>query len=154
MARNLMMILASAAVLSACASASRDYQGYVADEVAPSDVKPGEDTRSTVLASLGSPSTSSLFNDDTWIYLSATRERFAFYHPRVVSREITAIRFGEDEVVEEVLQYDETDGRIIQYASRETATRGRQLGLLEQIFGNVGRVALPQQQRAPGELPN
>ncbi|MAK59398.1 MAG: cell envelope protein SmpA [Ponticaulis sp.] len=154
MSRNLLMILASAAVLSSCASASRDYQGYVADETAPADVKPGEDTRSTVLATLGSPSTSSLFNDDTWIYLSATRERFAFYHPRVVSREITAIRFNEEDVVEEVLQYDETDGRVIQYASRETATRGRQLGLLEQIFGNVGRVALPAQRQGPGDIGN
>ena len=44
--------------------------------------------------------------------MSATRERFAFYHPRVVSREITAIRFNAEDVVEEVLQYDETDGRI------------------------------------------
>lgn len=151
MKRNLLMIIASAALLSACASASRDYQGYVADEVHPADVKPGEDTRSTVLATLGSPSTASMFGEDTWIYMSATRERFAFYHPRVVSREITAIRFGEDDMVEEILQYDETDGRIIQYASRETATRGRQLGLLEQIFGNVGRVSLPQ-QREPGQF--
>ena len=153
MKRNLLMIIASAALLSACASASRDYQGYVADEVHPADVKPGEDTRSTVLATLGSPSTASMFGEDTWIYMSATRERFAFYHPRVVSREITAIRFGENDVVEEILQYDETDGRIIQYASRETATRGRQLGLLEQIFGNVGRVSLPQ-QREPGQFGN
>tara|TARA_B100000678_G_scaffold291409_1_gene308173 strand:+ start:27585 stop:28049 length:465 start_codon:yes stop_codon:yes gene_type:complete len=154
MPRNLLMIFASALVLSACATASRDYQGYVADEVQPSDIKPGEDTRSTVLATLGSPSTAGLFGEETWIYMSATRERFAFYHPRVVSREITAIRFNAEDVVEEVLQYDETDGRIIQYASRETPTRGRQLGLLEQIFGNVGRVALPAERRAPGELPN
>lgn len=81
-----------------------------------------------------------------------TRERFAFYHPRVVERTIVAIRFGEDDVVEEVLQYDQEDGRVINYASRETPTRGRELGLLEQIFGNVGRVALPQQQRDPGQI--
>ncbi|MAP93770.1 MAG: cell envelope protein SmpA [Ponticaulis sp.] len=154
MSRNLMAVIASAALLSACASASRDFQGYVADEIAPADVQPGEDTRSTVLATLGSPSTSSLFEDDTWIYMSATRERFAFYHPRVVDRNVVAIRFGEDDIVEEVLQYDQTDGRIINYASRETATRGRQLGLFEQIFGNVGRVALPQQQRTPGDIGN
>ena len=151
MARNLIFVLASAALLSACASASRDYQGYVADEVAPADINPGTDNRSTVLASLGSPSTTSVFDDNTWIYFSATRERFAFYHPRVVSRTVVAVRFGDDDVVEEVLQYDQEDGRVIEYASRETPTRGRELGLLEQIFGNVGRVALPQ-QRDPGQI--
>ncbi|HBJ91501.1 MULTISPECIES: outer membrane protein assembly factor BamE [Ponticaulis] len=152
MARKLFFVLASAALLSACANATRDYQGYVADEIAPADITPGTDNRSTVLGSLGSPSTTSLFDDNTWIYLSATRERFAFYHPRVVERTIVAIRFGEDDVVEEVLQYDQEDGRVINYASRETPTRGRELGLLEQIFGNVGRVALPQQQRDPGQI--
>lgn len=154
MARNLFLIVSSVALLAACATPSRDFQGYVADEVAPADIKPGEDTRSTVLASLGSPSTSTPFGDDTWIYMSATRERFAFYHPKVISRDIIAIRFGEDEVVEEVVQFDETDGRVIQFASRETPTRGRELGLLEQIFGNVGRVALPAQRQGPGDIGN
>lgn len=151
MARKLFFVLASAALLSACANASRDFQGYVADDVAPADIQPGTDTRSTVLASLGSPSTTSLFDDDTWIYFSATRERFAFYHPRVVERNVVAVRFGEDDIVEEVLEYDQEDGRILNYAERETPTRGRELGLLEQIFGNVGRVALPQ-QRDPGQI--
>ena len=93
-----------------------------------------------------------MFGDEIWIYMSSTRERFAFYRPKVVDRTIVAIRFGEDDIVEEVLEYDETQGRVIQYASRETPTRGRELGLLEQIFGNVGRVALPQDTRAPGDI--
>lgn len=154
MARNILLVIASAVLLTACASASRDFQGYIADENEPAAVKPGEDTRSTVLANLGSPSTSSLFDDNTWIYISATRERFAFYHPKVVEREVVAIRFDDTDVVDEVLTYDENDGRIINYAARETPTRGRELGLLEQIFGNVGRVALPQQQRTPGDIGN
>ena len=152
MARTILLAIASAAVLSSCASASRDFQGYVADDVRPAEIQPGEATRSSVLSTLGSPSSSSVFDDDTWFYISATRQRLAFYHPRVVSRTVVAIRFGEDDVVEEVLEYDETDGRVIQYASRETPTRGRELGLLEQIFGNVGRVSLPQQTQSPGDV--
>ena len=154
MARNILLVVASAALLTACASASRDFQGYIADETQPADVKPGEDTRSTVLSNLGSPSTSGLFDDNTWIYISATRERFAFYHPQVTSRKVVAIRFDDTDIVDEVLIFDETDGRVINYASRETPTRGRELGLLEQIFGNVGRVSLPQQQRTPGDIGN
>lgn len=152
MARPVVIALASAMLVSGCVTASRDFQGYIADEAKPVDIKPEEDNRTTVLAQLGSPSTSSVFDESTWIYMSATRERRAFFRPQVTSREVVAIRFGEDDLVEEVLQYDETDGRIIQYASRETPTRGRELGLLEQIFGNVGRVALPQEQTAPGQV--
>lgn len=152
MARKIILAIASAALLTSCASASRDFQGYVPDENLPADVLPGEDTRSSVLAELGSPSSSSVFDDNTWFYLSATRERFAYFHPKVIDRTIVAIRFGEDDIVEEVLTYDENDGRVLQYASRETPTRGRELGLLEQIFGNVGRVSLPQQERSPGDV--
>ena len=77
------------------------------------------------------------------LFRSTRRERIAFLTPRTKQRAITAIRFGEDDVVEELLTYDETDGEVIRYASRETPTRGRELGLLEQIFGTVGAVALP-----------
>ena len=152
MARNILMIIASAAILSACASASRDVHGYIADDLKPADVKPGKDTRATVQAQLGSPSTSSIFDKNTWMYVSSTRQRFAFYHPKVIDRTIIAIRFGKDDVVDEIVKYDEKDGRVIQYAARATPTRGRELGLLEQIFGNVGRVALPQDSRAPGDI--
>ena len=54
-------------------------------------------------------------------------------------------------MVEEVLEYDQNDGRVLNYASRETPTRGRELGLWEQIFGNVGRSVLPPTNEAtPG----
>jgi hypothetical protein len=44
---------------------------------------------------------------------------------------------------------------VVDYNSRVTPTRGRELGILEQLFGTIGR--LPQQlpgqerQRQPGE---
>ncbi len=152
MLRLAFLIVAMTAALGAC-TASRDFQGYIADEAKPADIQPDKDTRSTVLAQLGSPSTSSLFDENTWFYMSTTRERFAFYRPKVVTRQTVAIRFDESDTVAEVLEYDAKDGRVIRYASRETPTRGRQLGLLEQIFGNVGAVRLPNsEERTPGDI--
>ena len=139
--------------LAGCLTPARDYHGYVADEVQPRNIQPGNDTRSTVLAQLGSPSTKSLFDDNTWIYTSDIQERFAFFHPKVVSRSVVAIRFGDDDKVEEVLEYDADDGQIVNYASRETPTRGRQLGFWEQIFGSVGAVRLPNSDEATPDNP-
>ena len=136
--------------LTACLSPARDFHGYIADEVQPFDIKPGEDTRSTVLAQLGSPSSEGLFDTNTWFYFSDVQERFAFYKPTVVERSIVAIRFGEDDAVEEVVRFDASDGLIVNYASRETPTRGRELGFWEQIFGTVGAVRLPNtDERTP-----
>ena len=96
--------LFAAAVLTtglAGCTPTKNYHGYIADEAAPSDIEPGVDTRSTVLARLGSPSTKSIFDDDTWIYMSSTRERFAFYLPKTSERTVTAIRFGNDDTVQD-----------------------------------------------------
>lgn len=137
--------------LTACITPSRDFHGYIADEVQPNAIKPGDDTRSSVLAQLGSPSTEGLFDTDTWFYISDIQERFAFYKPKVVNRRVVAIRFGEDDAVDEVVEYSAADGQIINYAARETATRGRELGFWEQIFGTVGAVRLPNTNEAtPG----
>lgn len=152
MARRVILAsLALSALTTACITPIDDYHGYTADEVLPEEIQVGEDTRASVLAQLGSASTESVFDENTWFYITTRRERIAFLTPRTVQRSITAIKFGEDNVVEELLTYDETDGEVIRYASRETPTRGRELGLLEQIFGTVGAVALPQtDERTPG----
>jgi outer membrane protein assembly factor BamE (lipoprotein component of BamABCDE complex) len=152
--RGLAIALLMAAGASGC-TASRDFHGYVPDQALPTDVKPSVDTRSTVLARLGTPSTTSVFDDKLWVYMSSTRELLAFYYPKVVQREIVAIQFDDQDVVSDVLVYDVTAGRTISYNSRVTPTRGRELGILEQLFGTLGRLPqqLPgqEQRRQPGE---
>ncbi len=149
------VILASVALaglaVTGCISPISDFHGYTADEVQPTAIEPGIDTRASVLAQLGSASTESVFDENTWFYISTQRERFAYFIPKTKQRQITAIRFNDGDVVEEVLEYDETSGQVINYVSRETPTRGRELGLLEQIFGTIGAVQLPQtDERTPG----
>ncbi len=139
--------------LTACLTPSVDLHGYIPDEVSPKDIKPGEDTRSTVVAQLGSPSTKSLFDENTWIYLTEQQERLAYFKPQVAARSVIAIQFGTDDKVEEVLQYDAEDGQVLTYAQRETPTRGRELGVWEQIFGTVGAVRLPNTDEATPDNP-
>lgn len=144
-------LVATSAATSACVTPVRDYHGYVVDEVAPSEIEPGVDNRSTVLARLGTPSTKSVFDENTWFYITDIQQRVAFYRPKTAERRVTAIRFGEDDLVAEVLEYDRADGKVIQYASRETPTRGRELGLWEQLFGTIGANPLPRTDEAtPG----
>ncbi len=149
--RSIIASVALCCLAAGCISSVKAYHGYAPDEVSPNEITPGIDSRSSVLAQLGSPSTESIFDDNTWIYISTVQERFAFYKPQISTRTVTAIRFSEEDVVEEVLEYNQDDGEVINYASRETPTRGRELGLWEQIFGSVGRVALPATDEAtPG----
>src|SRR5262245_14403583 len=158
MAMRRLAFAALAATLMAGCAATRDFHGYVPDQALATDVQPSVDTRSTVLARLGTPSTTSIFNDNLWVYMSSTCELLTFYYPKVVAREIVAIQFDEDDVVSDVLVYDVNDGRTLAYNSRVTPTRGRELGILEQLFGTIGslRNQLPGQQqdnRQPGDAP-
>lgn len=140
---------------SACAPITT-YSGFQAVESDPKDVTVGTDTKSTVRAKLGSPSATSTFDSNIWFYMNQVKERVAFRKPRVVSRNVTAIRFDdESEVVESVDNYALKDGKVIAYNDRETPTRGRELTILEQLLGNVGRGAmLPMEdQTLPGNRP-
>ncbi|MEM1151229.1 MAG: outer membrane protein assembly factor BamE [Pseudomonadota bacterium] len=144
-------VLAACLLATGCISPITDFRGYIADEALPQEMEPGIDTRTSVLARLGSPSTRSVFDDNTWYYITTNTERVAFYRPAVSARTIIGVRFNDSDVVEEVLEYDINDGQVVNYASRETPTLGRQLTFLEQLLGSIGTVALPQTNEAtPG----
>ncbi len=114
-------------------------QGYVPDEETLATVQQGVDSKDAVVSKLGSPSSVAAFDDDTWIYISKQTENFAFFEPTVIGQDVVAINFDPEGRVEEVRRYTLEDGRLIDPVTRETPTHGRELGILEQLFGNVGR---------------
>ena len=124
---------------TACAPITT-YSGFQAIEANPKDVKVGTDTKSTVRASLGSPSATSTFDPNVWFYIDQVKQRVAFRRPVVTSRHVVAVTFDKDtEVVKTVDTMTLKDGKVIAFNGRETPTRGRELTILEQLLGNVGR---------------
>ncbi|WP_430418290.1 outer membrane protein assembly factor BamE [Phenylobacterium sp.] len=141
--------------LSAC-SPITSYSGFQAIDSDPKDVKVGTDTKSTVRAKLGSPSVQSTFDPNVWFYVNQIKERVAFRRPQVTARNVTAITFNKDtEMVETVNVYTLKDGKVIAFNDRETPTRGREMTVLEQLLGSVGRGGLlPQDDEGvPGSRP-
>lgn len=141
--------------LSAC-SPITSYSGFQAIDSDPKDVAIGTDTKSTVRAKLGSPSVQSTFDPNVWFYVNQIKERVAFRRPQVTARNVTAITFNKDtELVETVNVYTLKDGKVIAFNDRETPTRGREMTVLEQLLGSVGRGGLlPQEDEGvPGSRP-
>lgn len=140
---------------SACAPIT-SFSGFQAIESDPKDVKIAVDTKSTVRGKLGSPSATSTFDPNVWFYMNQVKERIAFRKPRVVARNVTAIAFDKDnELVKSVNVYTLKDGKVIAFNNRETPTRGRELTILEQLLGTVGRGGmLPRDdETVPGNRP-
>jgi outer membrane protein assembly factor BamE (lipoprotein component of BamABCDE complex) len=140
--------------LGACAPL-RTVHGYQAIDHKPQDIKAGVDTKSTVLDALGSPSAVSTFDPNTWYYISQNSNTIGYHKSHVTRRTVVAITFNkESEQVTKVDDYGLKDGKVLAYNSRETPTRGRELSVIEQLLGNVGRGGiLPQQDPTPGQRP-
>ena len=147
-------LLAPAVMVAGCTPITT-YSGFQAVDATPSDVKVGEDTKSTVMSKLGSPSATSTFDPNTWFYVSETSDRVAFYKPRTTKRDVTEVVFSQDdERVTGVKAYSLRDGKVVAYNDRETPTRGRELTILEQLLGNAGRGGmLPRDDVIPGQRP-
>jgi outer membrane protein assembly factor BamE (lipoprotein component of BamABCDE complex) len=149
--RTALIAAVAVAGLAACAPTVA-RQGYQAVDANPKEVKVGEDTKSTVLSKLGSPSAVSTFEPNTWYYVSQITSTTTYHRPQVNSRDVTVVSFdGESEQVTAVKALDMEDGRKMAYNERETPTRGRELTILEQLLGNVGRTVMPNaEENAPG----
>jgi len=140
---KLLIITAAAALASACNPVLRTH-GYIPTAEKPQAVDPSTDTKTSVLSRLGNPSVKSTFDekveDDVWYYISSVRQRYAYLRPQIEDRTITAIHFNPDGQVTKVAEYGLEDGVPVDYVSRKTPTRGRELSALEQIFGTIGRL--------------
>ena len=123
---------------AACAPVST-YSGFRPErnDVELADPQVGVDTRATVQQRFGSPSTTAVFDQTSWYYVSAVQQRIAFYSPDTTDRRVMVVRFDGD-VVSGVEKYGIERGRMVNYSNEETPTRGRELGILEQLLGNVG----------------
>jgi len=137
------IIIAGCAILatSACMPVSRNH-GFVTSKEAPGDIESGVDTKTTVLSKFGNPSTTGTFEKNKWYYMSELREQLGYLHPRTKTRTITAVAFNPEGVVDDVSIYTIKDGRVVSLVGRKTPTRGRELSIMQQLLGGVGR--LPQ----------
>ncbi|GLQ23282.1 outer membrane protein assembly factor BamE [Algimonas ampicilliniresistens] len=151
------LMLVGALVATGCNPILRTH-GYVPTaDAKPQAINPNSDTKASVLASLGSPSVEGTFDEevetDTWYYINQVRERYAYLRPQIQEQSVTAISFNADGQVTKVAEYGIDDRRVVDYESRETPTRGRELSVLEQIFGTIGRLPSDRiggQQDVPG----
>jgi outer membrane protein assembly factor BamE (lipoprotein component of BamABCDE complex) len=150
--------IASAALLALALSACTgrvDTRGNLADPEVVSQITPGESTRGTVEDLLGSPTTVATFNDSTWYYIGRRTERFAFFRPEVLEQQVVAIHFDQAGTVDNVKLYGPEDAKEVELVERTTPTAGKELTVLQQLFGNLGRFNTDEGgPAAPTRLPS
>ncbi len=131
-------IILTASLLTACESRI-ETRGNLPDPDLLETVQSSEHSRDQVAQLLGSPSTTAMFENETWFYISERRETFAFFEPEVLERKVVIIQFDKTGILTTVAEVGLEDGRIIEPVERETPTLGNDLNAIEQMLGNIGR---------------
>ena len=142
-------LLIGASLLPGC-GAQIDRHGHVFIDVDLNSVQPGM-TKEQVTTVLGSPDTTSTIAGDAYYYISTTQKTVAFLKSREIDRQVVAVYFDGGASVQQVAHYGLKDGVVVNYMKDETPARGKDLGLIEQIFGNIANRGMFKDQRTPSQ---
>ena len=135
-------IVCAAIIVSASAcSPNVATRGNLPDPSKLAEIVPGEASRDDVADLLGSPSSAATFGAEVWYYIAARVETVTFNEPEVIDQQVVAIRFGEDGLVAAIDTYGLDDARAVEMVDRVTPTSGKEITILQQLIGNVGRFA-------------
>lgn len=102
------------------------------------EVVPGVSTRQNVLKSLGSPTTTAPFDDNTWYYIGQKMEKKGVFDRTVTEERVVLAQFDDEGILQRLEEID-NQRQDIPTVSRETPTGGNEITALEQILGNVGK---------------
>ena len=129
--------LAMAAVLGC--SPMQSSHGYIPDDALVAKLRPGVHDRDSVTSLFGSPTSIANFNGETWLYVKQESEHIAFFDEKILEQDVLAVHFNKAGVVSEIQRYAMADGKALVLVERKTPTRGKEMTVLEQLFGNIGR---------------
>jgi len=127
--------------------------GNLPDPEKLAQIAPGKQTRQQVQQLLGSPSSVTAFNGETWFYISQRTETVAFFRPEIQDRQVVVIRFDQNGVVEDVETLGLESARNLQPVERVTPTAGNEMTVLEQMIGNFGRFRKDEKKKGPTDSP-
>ena len=135
------LLLALVLLLTANCSSRQNTRGNLptADQV--NLITPGVHGREDVRTVLGAPSVVSTFDENIWYYIGRRTSQYAFFKRSVLEQQILIVRFTPEGPVNRISRLEKSDGREVELVERETPSAGRELGLFEQLFGNIGRFA-------------
>lgn len=133
----------------------RTHQGFVADVQLIESIQPGVDNRDSVARTLGRPSFISEFDERAWYYVARDMRQFGFGRPEPKHQVLLVVAFDKNGTVSAVDRRGLEKVVSIDMVRDKTPTLGRETGLIEDLFGNIGRVgSLPGSSGPGGGGPN
>jgi outer membrane protein assembly factor BamE (lipoprotein component of BamABCDE complex) len=79
-------------------------------------------------------------NESGFYYIESDVRHFAWQRPEVVDREVLAITFDADGVVENIERYGLEDGQVVPLTRRITRSGDGDISFIRKLFGNIGGI--------------
>ena len=133
-----------AASLAACSapdfmSFPPQTRGNKVDPELLSQLVPGTSTRNDAVALIGSPTTRSSFDDNTWIYISEVTKPLIGATQEIQDQNVVVLTFDNRGVLRDISKRGANDAHDIKVVERATPSPGNDTSILQQLLGNVGR---------------
>jgi outer membrane protein assembly factor BamE (lipoprotein component of BamABCDE complex) len=134
--KKTLLALTAVLMLAACAPTNATNGIYLTqDDI--QKIQPGA-SRSDVLQAFGTPTTTAVFDDNTWYYVGVKTTKEAFFDPKVTGKSVYEVKFAEDGTVASIQPITDP-GIDVPLVRRKTPTSGHDLTVAQQLLGNLGR---------------
>jgi len=135
----LSLVLVSSLVVGACAP-RMDLRGKLLDEDDIQKLKINIHSKHDVRNLFGEPTVINTYLPDQWLYIYRKTLTKAFLTPKTTEYQVTVLNFNKAGVLQSINNKGVKDLKEVQHVSRTTPTTGHDIGVLQQVFGNFGRI--------------
>jgi outer membrane protein assembly factor BamE (lipoprotein component of BamABCDE complex) len=147
---TILSMLLMAGLLSACEPTIAN-RGNILDPDKLAEVKVGTSTREEVVASLGSPTMVSTFDDKIWYYAGRQTKQYSFFDPEVMKQKAVEVYFNDEGVVTAVNDLDVSKAQDVSPVDRRTPTYGNDDTFIKQLLGNLSHPTPNMDSRKEGQ---
>ena len=136
-------IALAALLLGGCMTdQSPGTRGFVLDEKALDQIRPGSSAEQVILV-LGTPSTTSTVGGKAYYYISQkVSQPLQFMEEKITDQRVVAIYLNDKNKVDRVANYGLKDGVVFDFISRTTPTGGTENSFVTSIFRRIGMSAV------------
>lgn len=133
--------VAAGLAVAGCAGEIRRH-GYVPEEGALDQIQIGS-SKDQVRLIMGTPTTTAALGNEVYFYISETKRHILFLEPKAVDRRVLTFYFNEEDRLARVANYGLQDGKVFDFITRTTPSRGDELTLLREMLGSLAQGPSP-----------
>lgn len=113
--------------------------GDVPADVRIHAIKAGTHTKDDVVRLLGSPTSITLFEKESWLYIESKEQNRIFLPAKEVERKVVKITFDVNGMVSKVKTLTLDDGQKVAIDKTITPVSGKEISVIDELIGNFGR---------------